>query len=120
MQTTSTFGYFYHDKPVFGLDIGFSSLKVMQINNNGDHQVVTGYGVASFESDAITDGVVTKPEEVAKAAHKLFSEHLTGEITTRRVIMTVPASRTFTRTMTVPKLSTKEVDEAVRLEAEQY
>src|SRR5204862_4366545 len=111
MQTTSTFGYFYHDKPIFGLDIGFSSLKVMHVNKGGDRQIVSGYGVASFDARAITNGVITNPEAVAKAAHKLFADHLTGEITTKRVIMTVPASRTFTRTMTVPKLSKKELDE---------
>lgn len=119
-QTNSTFGYFYHDKPLFGLDIGFSSLKAMQINTNGPRRVVTGYGVTNFDPKAITDGVITDLETVAKAAHKLFHDHLTGEITTKRVAMTIPAARTFTRTMTVPKLDKKELEEAVRLEAEQY
>lgn len=102
------------------MDIGFSSLKMMQINASGNKRLVTGYGVASFDAKAITDGVITDPETLAKAAHGLFKDHLEGEITSKRVAMTVPASRTYTRTMTVPKLSKKELDEAVRLEAEQY
>lgn len=120
MQTTSTFGYLYHDKPVFGIDIGYSSLKVMQINRTGSRRMVSGYGVIGFDSGAITNGVISSPETVARAAHSLFSDHLTGEITTKRVAMTIPASQSFTRPMTVPTLTAKELTEAVRLEAEQY
>lgn len=111
---------FYQDKPVFGLDIGFSSIKVMQTNLQNKRRVVTGYGVGGFDSKAIKDGVVVDPEIIAKVAHELFSKQLVGEITSRRVAVAVPAARTFTRTITLPKLSTKDLKEAIRLETEQY
>lgn len=111
---------FYQDKPVFGLDIGFSSIKVMQTNLQNKRRVVTGYGVSGFDSMAIKDGVVVDPEIIAKVAHELFSKQLVGEITSRRVAVAVPAARTFTRTITLPKLSTKDLKEAIRLETEQY
>jgi type IV pilus assembly protein PilM len=117
MNTTK---YFYQDKPVFGLDIGFSSLKVMQIDSQGKKQVVTGYGVASFDPGAIVDGVITDHEAIAKVAHQLFSKDLIGDINTRRVVVAVPAARTFTRTVTLPKLKYKDLAEAIRLETEQY
>ena len=112
--------HFYHDKPVFGLDIGFSSLKVMQLDHKGTDRDVTGYGVARFNPAAITDGVITDPEVVAAAIFELFDKNLVGEITTRRVAVSIPASRTFNRTMTLPPMKKSEIDEAVRLEAEQY
>lgn len=112
--------YFYQDKPLFGLDIGFSSLKVMQISSQGKRQVVSGYGVATFDPKALKDGVVVDPESIAKVAHELFSKNLVGDITTRRVALAVPAARTFARTITLPKLDTKDLDEAIRLETEQY
>lgn len=112
--------YFYHDKPVFGIDIGFSSIKVMQIERGVKKQSITGYGVTSFESSCIVDGVIVKPEVIAKAAHTLFSKNLVGDITTRRAAFAIPASRAFARTMSLPKLSGKDLTEAVRLEAEQY
>jgi type IV pilus assembly protein PilM len=113
--------YFYQDKPLFGLDIGFSSLKVMQIEPHGHGQRVTGYGVIPFEPDAINEaGAIVDPEKMAKSALDLFKHHLVGDINTRRVAIAVPAARTFTRTVTLPPLATKDIAEALRLETEQY
>jgi len=112
--------YFYKDKPVFGLDVGFSSLKVMQIDWVGKRQVVSGYGVTGFDEVAITDGIITNPDIIAKAAQELFNKNLIGDITTRRVTLAIPAARTFTRTLTLPHLAPKDLSDALRLEAEQY
>jgi type IV pilus assembly protein PilM len=112
--------YFYQDKRVFGLDIGLSSLKVMQIDTEHKKHTVTGYGVTSFDSSVFTDGILTDPEGLAKIAYDLFDKHLIGDITTRRTIIAIPASKTFTRSMTLPKLKTKDLAAAVQLEAEQY
>src|SRR5262249_33663373 len=59
-------------------------------------------------------------EGLAKAAGDLFKSKITGEITTRRVAFTIPASRTFSRVIKLPTLTDKELSEAVRTEAEQY
>lgn len=118
MSNTNT--YFYHDKPVFGLDIGFSSLKVMQIEPGKKGQVVSGYGVARFDDSAIVDGVIKDQESLAKVAHDLFSKHLIGNISTNRTVIAIPANRTFSRTLILPKMGVKDMTEAVKLEAEQY
>ncbi|HUP26306.1 MAG TPA: type IV pilus assembly protein PilM [Candidatus Limnocylindrales bacterium] len=117
---TNQSSYFYKDKPVFGMDIGFSSIKVMQIDQQNKHHKVTGYGVAGFDPGIVKEGIITDPEAIAKAAYDLFSKHLIGDITTRRVALAVPAARTFTRTVTLPKLGNKDLADAVRLETEQY
>ncbi len=111
---------FYQDKPIFGLDVGYSSLKVMQTYQQNNNQFVSGYGVAAFDSKAIKDGIIVDPEAIAKVALELFEKNLVGDITTRRVAVAVPAARTFTRTVTLPVLDTKDLTEAIRLETEQY
>lgn len=123
MKTTNT-PYFFHDKPLFGLDIGHGSLKVMQVEETGEgakiqHKVI-GYGFATFDRVAQKDGVIVKPEIIAKAAHDLFKHNLIGDITTRRVALAIPAYRTFTRSLQLPRLKPKELLKAVHLEAEQY
>lgn len=110
----------YKNKPVFGLDIGFSSMKVMQIERSHKKRVVTGYGVTNFDAGLIVDGVIKDPEAIAKVASEMFNKSLIGAITTRRVAMAIPAVRTFNRTVQLPKLGRKQLYEAVRLEAEQY
>ncbi len=118
---------FYHDKPLFGLDIGHGSLKVMQLTEppfdvdlKGYRPKVVGYGFTSFDKSAQDNGVVVQPEIIAKAAHKLFKDGLVGNINSRRVAVAIPAYRTFTRALELPKLQAKELEEAVELEAEQY
>lgn len=110
----------YKEKPVFGLDIGFSTLKAMQIDRNSKRRTVSGYGFADFDSAAIIDGEIKEPEVLAKAAQTLFGKNLIGSISTRRVALAIPAARTYNRSVQLPRLTRKELDEAVRLEAEQY
>lgn len=92
----------------------------MQLDTSEKQRSVSGYGVMNFDPASIKDGVVVNPEALAKAIHNLFDKNIVGEITTRRATFAVPAVRTFNRNMTLPKLDTKELAEAVRLEAEQY
>ncbi len=118
---------FFHDKPLFGLDIGHGSLKVMQLSEiplnstvkNHKPQLI-GYGFTTFDKAAQENGVVVQPEIIAKAAFELFRNNLIGDITTRRVAIAIPAYRTFTRSLQLPTLKPNELKEAVELEAEQY
>lgn len=111
---------FYKDKPVFGLDIGFGTVKVMQIEATQRKQRVVGYGAQRFDSKAIVDGVIDDIETVAKAIHDLFKSGLIGDITTNRVVFSVPAARSYNRTVRLPKLGEKELINAVVQEIEQY
>lgn len=112
---------FYKTKPLFGLDIGFSSLKVMQVERATKKKVlVTGYGVAEFKEDIIKDGVIEDPIELAKVTQTLFRDGLIGEINTHRVAMAIPASRTYNRAVALPKLSSKDLELAISTEVEQY
>lgn len=112
---------FYKDKPLFGLDIGSNSIKVMQVTRDGKHVSVNGYGVVRFDTIGTKDGMITGYEPLAKAMLELFDKHINGKITTRRVAATIPASNAYSRVMNLPaSLSKKELDQAVRFEAEQY
>jgi type IV pilus assembly protein PilM len=123
MNKTAKISPFFHDKPLFGLDIGHGSLKVMQVEADGahgHHPKVIGYGFTTFDTAAQADGVIIQPDVIAKAAYELFDKHLIGDITTRRVALAIPAYRTYTRALQLPKLKATELANAVELEAEQY
>jgi type IV pilus assembly protein PilM len=112
--------YFYHDKPVFGLDIGHGSIKVMQVEPDNKKHSVIGYGVASFDAAAIKDGVITDLEALAKAAKSMFDNQIVGDISTRRVAVAIPSTRTFTQSLLLPKMAKKDLKQAVMSQIEQY
>lgn len=112
--------YFYKDKPVFGLDIGHGTIKVMQLETVGGKTTIIGYGTAHFDIKALEEGVIVDPHIIRDAVYDLFHHRLKGVITTRRVAMALPAYRTFSRAIQLPKLSDAELREAVQLEVEQY
>lgn len=112
--------YFYKDKPLFGLDIGFSTMKVMQSEPGTKQRTIVGYGVGGFDSNAVKEGVIIDFKSMADSAKKLFEQNIVGEINTRRVALSVPASKTYTRTINLPPIKDDEIADAVRLEAEQY
>lgn len=111
---------FFEDKPLFGLDIGHGKVRVLQLRPGKKTSRIVGYGEVTFDPGAMKDGAIESPEIVAAAVQELFKHHLVGDITTNRVAIAVPIARAFTRSIEVPPLSTKELAEAVRNEAEQY
>lgn len=115
-----TGGLLYKDKPLFGLDIGFSSIKVMQIVDHGKNQQVIGYGVASYDPKTTKDGVIVDLEGLAKVTKELFEKNIVGTINTRRVALTVPVAKTYNRIVTLPVMSKKDLYSAVQMETSQY
>lgn len=113
-------GIFYKDKNTFGLDIGHSSIKLMQIDSNGKKPHVVGYGTVRFPSDAINvSGVINDPEAIAKAIKELIPKQLVGTITTKRVVVSLPNTNSFSRVITLPQMNKKELTEAVEAEVSQ-
>jgi len=108
-------------QPLFGLEIGHANLKVMQLDNDeGKAPRVLGYGVNHYPKECVANGVIIDYEKLNKALYDLLSQNLNGTISTRKVACAIPTSRTFSRPMRLPAMDDKDIDEAVRLEAEQY
>ena len=112
---------FYHDEPLFGLDIGHSSFKAMQIEQiKGRPPKVLGYGMSKFPPEVKMRGVITNFDSLAKHMYDFFKNDVVGEITTRRVACSLPTSQSFSRLMKIPQMDQSDISEAVKLEAEQY
>jgi type IV pilus assembly protein PilM len=92
---------FFEDKPLFGLDIGHGKIRVMELRPGKGLPKLMGYGEATFDPEAVKDGVIEKPETIAETVQELFKHHLVGDITTDRVAMSLPIARAFTRSIDV-------------------
>jgi type IV pilus assembly protein PilM len=118
-MNTAKKSVFYHKRPIFGLDIGSQTIKLMQLNKRPNHAEVVGYGITDTSEELIKNGVITKVPETAKLIDKLLADGIKGKLTTNRVVMGIPVSHVFTRVLTLPQMSRKELATAVELEVEQ-
>ncbi len=107
----------YIDKPVFGFDIGRSSIKIMQINHGKNVSTVVGYGNTNFDPNAVSKGAIVDFEIVAKATKDLYDKQFVGQLNSRRVAFSIPNEYSFSRVLTLPKMKTAEVYEAAVNEA---
>lgn len=108
----------YKDRPVFGLDIGRASIKIIQFNHDGEKSSIVGYGNATFNPEAIKNGVIVDPEEIVRSTYQLITKGLVGTITTRQVALSLPNERCFSRIINLPKLESKDLASAVMSEVE--
>jgi type IV pilus assembly protein PilM len=112
-------GIFYKDKPMFGFDIGRSTIKIMQVTQTKKGAVVAGYGTATFDPSAIKDGVIVDAEAIIKVAHELIEHNLVGKLTTRHAAISLPNAHSFSRALTLPAMTKADLASAVQLEVDQ-
>jgi len=109
----------YRDAPQFGFDIGTHTVKVVQLKP-GSKTSLQGFGYAYFPREAVVEGIIADPEQVAEVVKPLLHKLSYGKLTAKRVVTALPTAKLFTRTLTLPRMSASELDQAVHYEIEQY
>lgn len=110
---------FYKDKPITGLDISNTGLKVMSIDPK--KWLVYGYGSIDLEPLKVKDAMENANSTYLTDSIKtLMTENVLGDISSKRVAVAVPTGRSYSRTFTLPASTEKSLHDAVILEADQY
>ena len=111
--------FFFKDKPIIGLDISSTGIKVMSIDSK--RWLVNGYGSLDLDPLKMKESL-ENPENtfLVDNLKQLLDEKVLGSVSSKRVAIALPTARSYTRTFTLPASAEKSLDEAVSLEAEQY
>jgi len=109
---------FYKDKPLIGLDISSTDMKVMSIDIK--RQFVTGYGVIDLDPLQIKKALDEDTDYILKNLRTLLERKLVGNLASDQVVLGIPTARTFSRTFTVPAATEKTLHDAVAIEVGQY
>lgn len=110
---------FYKDKPIAGLDISSTGLKIMSVD--AKKWLVNGYGSVDLDPLKVKDALEIEGNTYLTDNIKLLlSENIIGNLQTNRVAVAVPTVRSFSRTFTLPASTEKNLHDAVMLEADQY
>jgi hypothetical protein len=100
-------------KDVLGLDLGTRFLKVVQLEKKGKLTKLVGYGKTKVPENYIIEGIVSEPEKLAETVKDLISNKVWGKITAKRVNLSLPESKIYTRLLTLPHMKEKDLAERV-------
>lgn len=110
---------YFKDKPVIGLDIGLTGIKVMAIDQNKPR--VLGYG--SLDVDPLRMRQVFDNQDqtyLLENLQSLMRDKIVGNLSSNHAAISVPTARTFSRTFNLPKNQEKNLKSAVEMEVHQY
>ncbi len=104
-----------------GIDIGSSSIKVVQIKKKGGKAVLETYGALSLGPYGKTDvGAVTnlQTDDIARALIDVMKE---ANVTTKSGVIAIPSSSSLIFTISLPgKITEDQLSEIVPIEARKY
>lgn len=110
----------FKKEPLFGLDIGSHTIKMVQIKKAGKSTKLLGYSNVPIPHDAIVEGIIADPEALAEATLSAIKKPNWGKINTRHVALALPEARVFTRIISLPIMEQEQLAEAIRWETQQY
>ena len=110
---------FYKDKPLIGLDISQTGIKVLSVDSK--KLLVEGYGSLDLDP-ARVQASLDNPEDgyLTESISSLLRENIIGELNSDHVVIGLPTGRTFSRTFTLPASEEAHVSNAVEVEVDQY
>lgn len=109
---------FYKDKPLLGLDISSTDMKVMSIDLS--RKRVHGYGTIDLDPLQVKASFDKPDNYFADNLRLLLEQKLIGTLASDQVALGIPTVRTFSRTFTVPASTENTLADAVEIEVGQY
>jgi type IV pilus assembly protein PilM len=104
-------------KNLVGVDIGTSSIKVCQVHDGRRGPTLVRFGFAQLPSQAIVDGQVMDASAVVETLSRVIRD---AKIRVREVAVSVSGQSVIIRKITVPMMTSQELDEQIQWEAEQH
>ena len=104
-------------KTTVGLDIGSSSIKVVEMEQRGHDPRVVNFGMAELVPEAIVEGEIMDRQLVVEAIQNLFESR---QIKRRLVATGVSGRGVIVKKITMDRLSPTDAREAIHWEAEQH
>lgn len=99
-----------------GLEIGASAIKILELRA-GAPPSLRALAIRPTPAGAATDGQIVEPQAIAAEIRAGLAD---AKIKNRYCVTSVANQAAITRIISVPKMSLKELDEAIKWEAERY
>lgn len=100
-----------------GIDIGTSSIKAVQLGDDNGRPRLMTYGYIEQATDIVKSEAAADQQSVVNALKTLLHE---AKVTTTKVIAALPSFTVFSSIISLPLMTRKELNSAVRWEAKKF
>jgi type IV pilus assembly protein PilM len=107
----------FEGKHLVGVDIGTSSIKVLQLRKSGKGYHLLKHGIEKLPPQSIVDGHVMNHGVVVDSLRKLFHDH---KIAQREVALSISGNSVIIKKLNLPQMKPDELEEQIQWEAEQH
>jgi type IV pilus assembly protein PilM len=104
-------------KLAVGLDIGSSSVKLVQLKEKKGGYQLLAFGSAPLPPEAIVDGALMNSSAIVQAIQDLFAQQ---KVKSKDVAIGVRGHSVIIKKISLPRMTQDELDESIQWEAEQY
>jgi type IV pilus assembly protein PilM len=107
----------FSSKKVIGIDLGSSSIKVVELEASGGGYSLVSFGVVSTPTDSIANGQINDTSNLGSAIQNILRETKTK---TKVAVTGMWGATIIIKKISVPRVDPKVLSETIRFEAEQY
>jgi len=104
-------------KNVIGLDIGSSSIKLVELNEGKSGYKLQNLAISPLPPEAIVDGALMDSVTIVDTIRDLIS---TCKVKTKDVVTSVSGHSVIVKKITLPFMTKAELEESIQWEAERY
>lgn len=101
----------------FGLDIGYTSVRAVQLEKKGKLVHLAAYGEVPLKEGVFAHDNINV-DELALAINQATKQSKINEITSRQVVCALPESDVFVKNIQLPSMDDTELEEVVKFEIE--
>lgn len=110
-------GLFSRRKAGFGLDVGSSAVKLVQLDQGSKGFALSAFAVVDLPPDAIGEGMIKDPPIVVDAIKEVVRK---ARVSTKEAIISISGRELIMKKIQLPKVNPKELGDAIMLEAEHH
>lgn len=100
---------------LFGLDIGTTAVRLVELRGTGGVKALVKYAFIPIDPKISLSDSKADQQQLAQAVQELLNQ---ARVTTRNVAVGIPSNRVFTTVVDVDRVSPKEVEAAIKFQAD--
>lgn len=99
----------------FGLDIGTSAVRLVQLNSKGPVKALNKYASIEIDSKLSLSDAKADQQKLAQVVRDLVAQ---SRLTTKNVAVGIPSQRVFTTLVDIERLTPSELDKSIKYQAD--